>query len=205
MECYHAVKEDPEKVIAALKRVQNDEMTYYRVRNSNPRSAHGRAARLIYLCRLSFNGIYRENKNGAFNVPYGHKTHLEVSQDNVLKAASSYLQRAELRCCDFAEATADAKSGDVIYFDPPYTVAHDNNGFVKYNRILFSWSDQERLAAEASRLATIGCRVLVSNAHHKSVKDLYPGFNRITIRRASVIAASARYRREISEALFVNF
>lgn len=204
IECYQILKRDPELVISTLKRARNDEESYYRIRNSKPRTEHGRAARLIYLCRLSFNGIYRENQRGEFNVPYGYKTESKVAQPDLLIAASELLQSAEIECCDFAEATVRAKNGDVVYFDPPYTVAHNNNGFVKYNRNLFSWSDQERLALEAKRLSDLGCTVLVSNADHPSVRALYDGFKFMRIRRTSVMAASADFRGEVTEALLIK-
>lgn len=204
IECYQAVKETPDLVVSALRRLTNSEAEYYRIRDSRPRSKHGRAARLIYLCRLSFNGIYRENQNGEFNVPYSYRTELDVAEPDTIRAASECLRGTDIACCDFEEAVSGARAGDVVYFDPPYTVAHNNNGFVKYNATLFSWSDQQRLATVAQRLAKSGCRVLISNADHATVRALYPGFSRIRIKRQSVIAASSDFRKEISEVLIVS-
>jgi DNA adenine methylase len=91
-----------------------------------------------------------------------------------------------------------------VYFDPPYTVTHNNNGFVKYNDRIFSWADQERLALFAKKLNQRGCKVLVSNADHDTVRGLYGSFDEVRIRRASVIAASSHHRKPVTESLFVS-
>ena len=147
-------------------------------------------------------GVYRVNLNGDFNVPYCKKHHMNPCEAKKVRAASSALQAAKLRCCDFAVAVKQARSGDVVYLDPPYTVAHSNNGFIKYNAPIFSWKDQIRLAKLASVLADRGCHVLVSNAGHDSIKELYRDFACISIKRSSLIAASGSFRREIVECLF---
>ena len=139
---------------------------------------------------------------GEFNVPYGQKTHLRPVDKNLVCSASALLQSATIIAGDFEHVTKDAKKGDFIYFDPPYTVAHGQNGFIKYNEKIFSWNDQERLAAHARLLASRGCRVVVSNADHQSIHQLYDGFKRQTIERPSVIAASSDHRRSITECVF---
>jgi len=201
--CYKCVKDNIDGVLRALRKYRNTEGEYYRIRDLKPRSEVARAARFLYLTRLSFNGIHRVNLRGQFNVPYGRKTHLAPFDKSQLLAASDTLQSASLRSGDFERATIDARPGDLVYFDPPYTVAHANNGFVKYNEHIFSWADQVRLAKHARLLAAKGCNVLISNADHRSVSTLYEGAKRITINRHSVIAASSEYRRTITECLFV--
>lgn len=201
--CYKLVKEKPEEIISALGRYKNTEEYYYRVRSSAPRTEIYQAARLLYLTRLSFNGIHRVNLRGRFNVPYGKKTHLECVDSALLRSASTSLKNARLMAGDFEETTVNAGPGDFVYFDPPYTVAHANNGFVKYNEHIFSWADQVRLAEHARRLAKKGCHVLVSNADHKSVLELYEDAACVTIWRHSVIAASSSHRRKITESLFI--
>jgi DNA adenine methylase len=109
-----------------------------------------------------------------------------------------------LRVADFASASARAREGDLLYFDPPYTVAHAHNGFLKYNEKIFSWNDQIRLASHAKELAKRGCQVYVSNADHSSVKSLYAGFRVARIKRFSVIAASSKFRREITETIYYS-
>ena len=200
--CYQQVRDNPECVIQRLLTLKNSESDYYSIRAQRPRALDIRAARLIYLATLSFNGIFRRNRRGDFNVPYGHKTHLDPCDQERVLAASRSLRRARLVCSDFENAVNSAGRGDVVYCDPPYTVAHGANGFLKYNARIFSWDDQVRLAALARRLADRGCRVLVSNANHPSLINLYKGFNRLVLSRPSTIAANIAHRQETTECLF---
>lgn len=169
--CYVQVRDNPEKVIHYLRRLRNTEEEYYRIRRSSPRKPEAKAARLIYLTTLSFNGIHRLNLKGQFNVPYGHKTHVGPCDESKICAISAILAGAELLCADFEAALSAAGRGDVVYLDPPYTVAHGNNGFLKYNAKIFSWQDQLRLANVARDLSQRGwpssreqCRSSIHNS-----------------------------------------
>lgn len=201
---YIVLREQPAALVATLKTLPNSEAHYYKIRQWRPRTDVRRAARFFYLTRLSFNGIHRVNLNGEFNVPYGQKAHLQTYDEDSMFLASAALQEATLMTADFEISTDQAGKGDVVYFDPPYTVAHGLNGFVKYNERIFSWDDQERLAAHARALVSKGCRVLVSNADHPSVRRLYDGFNCHVIERFSVMSANRDHRRQISECLFIG-
>lgn len=200
---YAYIRDDPEGLIEVLGKYQNTEQDYYKIRSARPDAPVEQAARFLYLTRLSFNGIYRVNLSGDFNVPYGYKDHLAPVDAEQLRATSLALSGAKLLVADFEASTSTAKAGDLVYFDPPYTVAHANNGFVKYNEKIFSWSDQERLARHARKLAKNGCRVIVSNADHKSIHSLYEDFDCQIILRPSVIAATGSHRRTVSECIFV--
>lgn len=202
--CYTQIKDTPEEVIKHLESLINSEDDYYRIRQLYPILKPERAARLIYLVVLSFNGIYRLNQQGSFNVPYGYRTHVNPCDAEKIKAVSGTLAKATLLTDDFEATICDAKKGDLIYLDPPYTVAHQNNGFLKYNDKIFSWDDQIRLARLARQLSNRGCHVIVSNADHTSIRDLYSGFKVETIKRNSVIAASSDNRRSITECIFHN-
>ncbi len=204
MECYAAVRDQPEAIAEKLAEMPNTKENYYKVRASQPVLKLGRATRLIYLTTLSFNGIYRQNLRGFVNVPYGYKHTKRMPSLGELVVASVALKNADLLNLDFEEATALAREGDTVYFDPPYTVAHNNNGFVKYNSSIFSWQDQRRLAAHAAMLASRGCRVVVSNADHYSLRDLYPLFRTTVVHRHSVIAANSANRVQITECLFTS-
>ena len=199
---YVQVRDQCSALVKALKRYKNTEEAYYMVRAMQPRTPVTRAARLLYLTRLSFNGIHRVNLKGQFNVPYGYKTHLSPFDEEQMLRTSFAFQGVRLMKADFEISTAGAGEGDVVFFDPPYTVAHANNGFVKYNEHIFSWADQQRLANHARALAERGCRVIVSNADHTSIHDLYRGFACEIVERPSVIAASSAYRRQITECIF---
>lgn len=199
---YTQVRDKPSELIKLLGRFRNSKKFYYDIRERSPRLPLTRAARFLYLLNLSFNGIHRVNLRGVFNVPYGYKTHLPIIDEERVLVTSTALAGVSLRVADFAVATAQAKSGDLIYFDPPYTVAHAHNGFVKYNEKIFSWEDQVRLAAHAKNLAERGCSVVVSNADHVSVEELYRDFRAVKINRFSVIAASSNFRRRITESIY---
>lgn len=204
VEAYAQIRDNSIELARVLRSFKNSESDYYRIRAMSPRTPIRKAARLLYLTRLAFNGIHRVNLRGEFNVPYGYKTHLSTIDEDALYGASSALKGAELRAGDFENTTRSAGDGDVVYFDPPYTVAHQNNGFVKYNERIFSWPDQLRLADYARNLAKRGCSVIVSNADHDSIHNLYKGFNCQIITRPSVIAASSAYRKTISECIFTS-
>lgn len=202
IEAYRQVRDRPHDVIRVLRSMENSEEHYYKVRAQGPVTPSARAARLIYLCSLAFNGIHRYNLRGEFNVPYGFKTHLTVCDEERIIQSSLRLRSAALLSWDFETTVRRAKPGDLIYFDPPYTVAHNNNGFVKYNASIFSWKDQERLAAVAQDMRRKGCHVVVSNADHDCIRNLYRGFETMVIERHSIIGGGRAYRKPITEALF---
>jgi DNA adenine methylase len=201
---YRAIRANPEPVIRELSSKAVTKTNYYRVRAGEPQSASGKAARFLYLNRTAFGGIYRLNLDGKFNVPYGGgaRTPEMLWKTDALNLASTALQRATLKVSDFEPVIESAKSGDVVYCDPTYTVAHDNNGFIRYNERNFSWSDQERLADAAFRAASDrGVLVLISNAHHHSIKKLYRGASFETLSRMSAVTPHADQRRYVKELL----
>jgi DNA adenine methylase len=202
--CYIQVRDNSEKLIALLATMKNTKEDYYAIRQSNPLDKLARAARLIYLVTLSFNGIHRVNLKGDFNVPYGSKTHLQPCDPQRIRSISAALSSVNILCSDFELTVQNAQRGDLVYFDPPYTVAHGNNGFIKYNSKIFSWDDQIRLAKVAKDLSGRGCRIIISNAHHPSIIDLYNGFQMRLVERPSVIAASANFRMSTTECIFFN-
>lgn len=174
---------------------------YYQVRASKPRSAIGKAARMLYLNRTCWNGLYRVNKYGGFNVPIGTKTNVLLESDD-FTSMSGMLANVELMCADFELVLDRAGAGDFVFLDPPYTVAHNNNGFLKYNERIFSWSDQVRLALAAKTAANRGAKIMVTNANHGSVKELYDGFDTTIVKRHGVISSKAEARGAFEEAVF---
>ncbi|OFV96329.1 MAG: DNA adenine methylase [Acidobacteria bacterium RIFCSPLOWO2_02_FULL_60_20] len=201
---YLQVRNHPKAVIKQLAKLRNGETEYYAIRSEIPRTEAAKAARIIYLTTLAFNGIHRVNLRGEFNVPYGRKAHLRPCEPEKIMAVSKLLKKAAVKYEDFQVAVAGAQRGDAVYLDPPYTVAHSNNGFLKYNAKIFSWEDQKRLAEVAQELALKGCTVVVSNADHPSIRALYRSFDVLEIERHSVIAASSEFRRPITECVFHN-
>jgi len=201
--CYRQVKNRCEDVIDVLQGFKNTKRNYYEIRKANPQDRVERAARFIYLVELSFNGLYRVNKDGNFNVPYGYKTKKKFDFDQI-RYASKALADVKLVHGDFETTVAQAQAGDLIYFDPPYTVAHGNNGFVQYNEKIFSWDGQLRLARLANELADRGCIVVISNAEHSSIKSIYGNFTSHAVTRHSGIGAAAAARKHISEFVFTK-
>ena len=201
--CYNQVKEHPEFVISELLALKNNKTSYYRIRGNVPTTAVGRAARFIYLVTLSFNGIYRVNSSGEFNVPYSHRNEHTFDAD-AIRSVSKALSSATLSSGDFEVAVQNAKKDDLVYFDPPYTVAHGNNGFVQYNEKILSWDDQIRLAQVARNLAKRGCHIIVSNADHASVEELYNDFRKERVSRFSGVGGPSTTRKQITEFVFIK-
>ena len=157
---------------------------------------------MLYLNRVCFNGIYRVNRRGEFNVPVGTKTRVVLPTDD-FPAASRLLGKAEIVQGGFSTVIRNAGDGDFVFSDPPYTVRHNNNGFIKYNEILFSWLDQVSLADELIGAKERGARILCTNANHASVRELYEGkgFKLSVVSRYSSISASAAKRGYYEELL----
>lgn len=205
IETYQAIKDDWKRVEKMLKAFQAYHSTdfYYEERGRVRRRPHTRASQFLYLNRTCFNGLYRENLNGVFNVPIGTKTKV-IMDDDDFSRASQHLSHAQLFCCDFEITIDRAKRGDLVFVDPPYTTAHNKNGFLKYNQSIFSWDDQERLHRAIAKAVTRGARVIVTNADHESIRELYSDFGEpTTVYRASVISGSNSSRGKASEILYV--
>jgi DNA adenine methylase len=146
------------------------------------------------------------NLQGFFNVPKGTKNKVLLPTDDFNGVAES-LQLAELEACDFEDTIALASEGDFLYVDPPYTVRHNNNNFLKYNEKIFSWADQKRLAACLAEAANRGACILISNADHPCIHDLYSAstWTHLTVSRFSRLASSAQYRRGTTETVISNY
>lgn len=182
-----------------------DDDYYYEVRGKSPKKLVQRASRMIYLNRTCFNGIYRVNKQGEFNVPRGDKDAVLMETDD-FKAMAALLATAQLRVADFEDLINEASEDDLIFADPPYTVRHNLNGFIKYNEVLFSWADQERLAIALRRAASRGAKIVATNANHHSVRSLYSGWDFMTraVSRFSQISADGSSRRQFEELIITS-
>jgi len=179
------------------------EENYYKVRSEIPNDPVARAARTLYLNRTCWNGLYRVNLKGEFNVPIGTKTKVVDSNED-FAAISKTLSHAEIRNSDFENIIDETVEGDFAFIDPPYTVQHNMNGFVKYNEKLFSWNDQVRLRDAVVRAAGRGVAIVLTNADHASVHALYADeFRYQTLNRASVLAGLKGRRGPTTEAMFL--
>jgi DNA adenine methylase len=201
---YRQVKSNVDGVIKSLSTLRNTKTNYYKVRSSLPRRHSEKAARFIYLNQTCFNGIYRVNKQGKFNVPYGYRKIDFVRAQN-LKLCSKQLRTAELMSCDFISALSDVERGDFVFLDPPYTVAHSNNGFIEYNKRLFTWEDQQRLAELTASLHRKGINFILTNANHQSIYSLYQRVGKsYIIDRYSTVSSYGHARNRISELIISN-
>ena len=178
---------------------------YYEVRKGQFGETITRAAQFIYLNRACWNGLYRVNKKGEFNVPIGSKNWI-VSDSDDFEGVSRALQNAEIICCDFRDTIRMAGSQDFIFADPPYTTAHNFNGFVKYNENIFSWNDQISLRDELLSASKRDARFFLTNADHNSIDDLYsPHWNCERAARHSVISGQSYGRSSTSEIFVRNY
>lgn len=203
IETYEAIRDDWKEVWRRLIVHQRDHLLmdgyYYKVRESRPRSDAGKAAKFIYLNRTCFNGLYRVNLRGEFNVPKGTKDTVIFDNDN-FHSTSQILGRAEIRTADFEEVIDQCGENDYIFADPPYTVQHNSNGFIKYNEKIFSWKDQVRLASAIARFSERGGKALVTNAAHSSLIDLYKKIGDVwVVNRHSVLASDVSHRAGVDE------
>lgn len=201
--CYNAIKADfreVEKHLRSHQRKHCDDY-YYQVRKSQPRKECIKAARFLYLNRTCWNGLYRVNLQGKFNVPRGTKNKVLLDADNFENVAKR-LSKGEILCQDFEKTLSLSGEGDFVFIDPPYTVNHNLNGFLKYNEKIFSWADQERLKEAIASAASRGTMITMTNADHDSIHKLYAGMCNIEkVERTSVIAGRASHRGVTSEIL----
>lgn len=209
IELYEQVQQNVEGVICALQSHYNDHDYYYEVRAQDPTalSPAARAARLIFLNKTCYNGLYRENRQGAFNVPFGRYKRPKICDPARLRAAAAALQGVMLRPGDFAQVVKNATAGDFVYFDPPYAPLNATSSFTSYNQYGFDVADQRRLAQTVHDLTRRGCRVMLSNSAASLVYELYEGYGYrlIPIMARRNINSKAHSRGPIKELLIVNY
>jgi len=177
---YTTIRDRVDSLIASLKNheknYQKDSASYYySIRESNPRSEIEKTSRLIFLNRTCFNGLYRVNSKGKFNVPLGKYSNPNIVNEENLYAVSNILQssRISIKCRDFEAVLRDAKKGDLVYFDPPYQPTSATANFTSYTNKDFTYDDLTRLAELCLKLDSRGCNVLLSNSDSKEVADIF--------------------------------
>jgi DNA adenine methylase len=210
IDCYRAVQEDVEQVIAALRGHAYDEGHYYRVRDQDPAqlSPPDRAARTIFLNKTGYNGLYRVNKKGRFNVPFGRYTRpgfAHADQLYNLRACARALKGVTLEVRDFAEVENHARGGDFVYFDPPYVPASSTADFTSYVPGGFGWGEQRRLAEVFAHLTRRGVRSMLSNSDTPAVRDLYAAYRIDVVLAARSINSRADKRGKVGEVVVRNY
>jgi len=206
---YCCVRDDVEAVIAILQRHQQRHCRdyYYAVRaNHRMRSPIHRAARLIYLNKTCFNGLYRENSKGQFNTSIGRYKNPKICDDRALRQASLALQAIDLRCCQFS-AVLDWAVGDrdFVYFDSPYHPVSATSSFTGYSRYGFSAEDQQRLQRTFAELASRGVKVMLSNSDCTFICELYQGIHMHKVQAARAINSNGKRRGKIPELVITSY
>jgi DNA adenine methylase len=208
IEIYRSVQKNVDGVIRALEKLapKLDEDSYYAVRAQDPERLDPaeRTARLIYLNKTGYNGLYRVNRAGQFNVPYGRYKNPRVLDEQALRAASTALRRAKLLNEDFEAACLGAKPGDAVYFDPPYVPLSRTSSFTAYDRHPFGLPEHERLAKTFARLAKRGVPAVLSNSSTEETRGLYEPWALELVKVGRSINCQARGRGPIDEILVVN-
>lgn len=201
---YKTIRDKPDGIIEILKTYKNEEAFYYSLRKKKVHSDIENAAKFIYLNQTSYNGLYRVNNKGEYNVPYGYRKKNFLDEINLLEF-SKRLENASLRCCDFETIKENIHTGDLIFLDPPYTVSHNNNGFIKYNQKLFSLEDQYRLSSFINEIKKKGAFYMLTNAAHLEIDKIFDqGDRKIELSRASLIGGTNAKRENVKEYVFTN-
>ena len=206
IELFTVIRDQPEEFRRLLARhaVAHSKDYYYEIRSQRLRAPIRRAAQFMYLNRTCWNGLYRENEKGQFNVPIGTKQTV-IFPDDDFEAWSKALKSTTILNQDFEVTINAARTGDFLFVDPPYTVRHNLNGFVKYNQKIFAWEDQIRLRDALDRAVERGVKFAMTNADHECVRELYNGFGEhIRLSRYSVIAGNSTHRSQSTELLISN-
>ena len=209
VEVYEIVQKNVEQLIGVLGEYTNSEQEFYRIRSLVPSelSRIERAARLIYLNKTCYNGLYRENKRGEFNVPFGRYKNPKICDSSRLRMASTALKGVNLRTADFTKAVASAGQGDFVYLDPPYAPVNRTSSFTSYNHLGFDEIDQRRLASTFDELSSRGCRVMQSNSNTPLVHELYggKGYRLVEISARRFINSKGDGRGPVTELLVLNY
>jgi DNA adenine methylase len=207
IDCYQAIRDQVEQVIVELQKHKYDKDYFYSIREQDPTTLKlaARAARTIFLNRTGFNGLYRVNRSGRFNVPFGRYKNPTICDVDNLRLCSQSLRRVKIRACDYVQACERTKAGDFVYFDPPYTPISASSDFTAYHPDGFPWQQQERLAQLVDRLTKKGVLVMLSNSNVPQLRVLYQNYQIDEVLAPRSINSNAGKRGKISEIVVRNF
>lgn len=210
---YRVIQSNVEELIAELRNYKNEKEFYYKIRNLDRfQEFHEltmlqRAARMIFLNKTCFNGLFRVNRRGEFNVPFGKYKNPNIVNADVLRAVHQYLTANEITILnvDFEEAVEHAKAGDFVYFDPPYDPLSETANFTSYSLDGFTREDQIRLRDVFVELDRRGCYVLLSNSATDFIKEIYSDYCVEIVGATRNINSDASKRGKIAEVLVRNY
>ncbi|MFQ5400503.1 MAG: DNA adenine methylase [Anaerolineae bacterium] len=207
IDAYIAIRDRVDAVIELLLQYPHSEEFYYELRSLDPWKLDlpERAARMIYLNKTGYNGLYRVNRQGKFNVPFGrYKSPKYYDHDN-LKAVSNALQEISINCIPFDTVLENAQAGDWVYFDPPYAPLSKTSNFTTYHVGGFSAEDQERLRDVCLALTEKGVYVTLSNSDTPPIRELYSGFIIGEVLANRAINSKGGKRGKIRELMITNY
>jgi DNA adenine methylase len=213
--CYRVIKRDPEGLITHARKHHITKQYFYRLRSLDRDPSFKnltpleRASRVIFLNKTCYNGLFRVNSQGQFNVPFGNYSNPLIIDEEVIRAVSRYLNsaRVKISSIDFEDAVSSAGRDDFIYLDPPYDPLSDSSSFTSYHTLNFSREEQERLRNVCDDLTRRKCKVLLSNSETEFIRKLYSDKNRYTIVEVEAsrqINSVAKSRGKIKELLIFN-
>ena len=217
MNVYSVIKNNVDDLIKELsnnKKYANNSESFYTIRELdrepkkyNKLTGIEKAARILYLNKTCYNGLYRVNSLGEFNSPFGNYKNPNINNEITLKAVSKYFNEANIKFMntDFEKAIKNAKKGDFVYFDPPYAPISKTSNFTGYNEGGFGESEQERLKRVCDKLNDKGVKFLLSNSDCEYIRNLYKDYKIVTIRAKRSINSNGDGRGTVSEVLIKNY
>ena len=207
IEAYQGLRQNVDDVIRLLKihKRRHCEDYFYQVRACVPTTQAGRTARIIYLNKTCFNGLYRENSKGKFNVPFGRYVNPNICDEENLRGVAATLRNVDIEARDFTAATKLIRRGDLVYFDPPYNPVSKTSGFTDYAKGGFGVDAQEKLARTFAVLAQRGAHVILSNSLTPLMKELYKDFPISEVSAKRSVNSRTDRRGEVMEVLVTTF
>ena len=201
---YEVVRDHIEELIGIISGFGINETSYYEIRDIRSEDPIIQAARFIYLNQMSYNGIYRVNSKGEYNVPWGKRQNYHFDYDN-LRNVSNYLTHVHIKSMDFADSIKSVRRNALVFLDPPYTHSKIDNGFIQYNKKTFTLDDQIRLSKMIDVIKSRGAYYVLTNADHDVIRDVFDKQDRIIpIIRSSGIGGRNARRGEYEECIFTN-
>ena len=211
--CYQVVKHAVEELISNLQQHYNEADYFYEVRGwdrqaeFSTKTSVQRAARIIFLNKTCYNGLFRVNSKGQFNAPFGRYKNPTIVDETVLRNVSQYLNQSTItiRQADFATTVAAAGHNDFVYFDPPYDPVSTTSSFTAYDRSRFDRTEQQRLKTVVDELSARHCQVLLSNAYTDFIQDLYRDYRCVRVSATRAINSKGTKRGKVDEILVMNY
>ena len=211
---YHVIRDNVEELIKSLKKHKNEKGYYYMIRELdrdkekyNQLSNIEKASRIIFLNKTCFNGLFRVNSQGQFNVPFGKYKNANIVDEPTLRAVSNYFNKAKItfKCTDFEEAVKGISKGDFVYFDPPYDPVSNTSSFTGYDINGFDKEEQKRLKELCDKIDRRGVKFLLSNSATDFILDLYKDYNVTIVQARRPINSKGNRRGEVDEVLVKNY